>query len=336
VLTEASDAEDAHSEQRALVQRVQRGARFVVLAAAAWVVALGIAAIFAGDPYAWLRLQGAGTEIATMTLAAFVANHLLRFVRWQSMLRMLGARVPLVESLSIFMAGLGLLPTPGKIGVAVRSVLLMKHGVPVRMSLAAYFAERFFDLVGLLILAALFYNGPLSGAVTAAAAIAVIGVALLVRYPEPIVDRVLRLVRRWPTLAQAVKATTGLLEAARRLLAFPQAALFVTVGVLANALVGFLVYGVATYLATPVPAGSAIGAVAFAHLSGSASMTPGGLGSFELALLFDLVHSSVPREDALIVVACVRFVTLWGSVAVGLPLMLIGLRRNPLASKSVG
>jgi uncharacterized membrane protein YbhN (UPF0104 family) len=328
--------EGTDGERRALVHRVQRGVRFVVLAATTWVIILGIAAVVAGDRSAWARLERAGPEIATMTLAAFIANHLIRFVRWQWMLRIVDARVPLFESLSIFLAGLGLLPTPGKIGVAVRSVLLMKYGVPVRRSLAAYFAERFFDLAGLLILAALFYTGPLSEGVTVVAMLGVIGMVLLVRYPEPVVNTLLHSARRWPRLALAVNATAGLLDAAKRLLAFPQAALLVVLGLLANALVGLLVYGVAMYLTTPVPVASGIGAVAFAHLSGSASMTPGGLGGFELALLFDLQHSSVPRDDALIIVTCVRFTTLWGSVAVGLPLMLIGLRRYPRATQSIG
>lgn len=308
----------------------------MVLAAAAWVVAVAVAAIVATDRTAWLRLERAGPHIATMTLSVFAVSHFIRFLRWQSMLRILGASVPLIDSFSIFMAGLGLLPTPGKAGVAVRSVLLMKHGIPVRDSLAAYFAERFFDLIGLLILAALLYTGPFSKAVTVLAVVGVTAIALFVRYPQPVVDIVRRAVSRWPRLARAVDATAGLLEAAKHLLTFPQAIVFAALGLVANALVGLLVYGVAMSLGTPVPAGSAIGAVAFAHLSGSASMTPGGLGSFELALLFDLVHLSVPRDDALIIVTCVRFVTLWGPVAVGLPLMLIGLRQDPFAPKSVG
>lgn len=318
-----------------LVHRVRRGVRFVIWAALFWVIALVIVAIVVGDRSALMRIERAGPAIGALTLAAFVANHLLRFVRWQWMLRLLGARIPTAASFAIFMAGLGLLPTPGKIGVAARSVLLMEYGVRVRTSLAAYFAERLFDLIGLLVLAAFFYAGPLSNWFATAATIGVVVVILVARYPEPVIAALGRLVRRRARFAAAVDAIGGLLDAAKRLLALPHAIVFVFIGLVANALVGLLVYGVGMLLTTSIPVGGAIGAVAFAHLSGSASMTPGGLGSFELALLLDLEHWSMPRDNALAIVACVRFVTLWGSVLIGLPLMLSGLRRDPIEAKSI-
>jgi len=280
------------------------------------------------------RFERAGPHIAALTLVCFGANHLLRFARWQWMLVRLGARVPTMASLAIFMAGLGLLPTPGKIGVAARSLLLMRHGVPIRMSLVAYFAERLFDLAGLLLLAAIFYRGPLSDGLTTIAVAGLACIALVARYPDPFVHALRRLVGRWPKPLLAVNATAGLLHAAKRLLAFPQALMFVLLGVLANVVVGLLVWGVLGYLSAGVSVGTGIGAVALAHLTGSASMAPGGLGGFEVALLLDLEHKGIQRDDALIVVTCVRIVTLWGGVFVGLPLMLSGLRRDRLERKA--
>ena len=49
-------------------------------------------------------------------------------MRWHWMLGSLGSHVPKMASFAIFMAGLGLLPTPGKIGVAARSLLLERYG----------------------------------------------------------------------------------------------------------------------------------------------------------------------------------------------------------------
>jgi uncharacterized membrane protein YbhN (UPF0104 family) len=297
------------------------------------VFVLGIAAILVSDHAAVARFERAGPYIAAMALAAFAANYLLRFVRWQWMLSLLGARVPKMASLAIFMAGLGLLPTPGKIGVAARSLLLVRHGVPIRTSLAAYFAERLFDLAGLLLLAAVFYRGPLSDGLTAIAIAGVACIALVTRYPDPFVHALQRLARNWPRLLLAVNLTSGLLHAAKRLLAFPQALMFVLLGMLANVVLGLLVWGVVVYLSATISVGAGIGGIAFAHLTGSASMAPGGLGGFEVALLLDLEHMGVQRDDALLVVTCVRIVTLWGGVVVGLPLMLSGLRRDRLERK---
>ena len=324
------EAQRRSTSDQALVLRVRRGVRFVVVAAVVWVIVLVIAALLLGDRASLARIERAGPYIAAMTLVAFVANHLLRFARWQWMLCRLGAHVPTVASLAIFMAGLGLLPTPGKIGVAARSLLLVRYGVPVRTSLAAYFAERLFDLAGLLILAAVFYRGPLSDSVTTIAVAGVACIALLARYPDPFVRALRRMVSRWPKLVVPVNATAGLLHGAKRLLAFPQALYFVLLGLLANVVIGALVWGVLAYLSASISIGTGIGGVAIAHLTGSASMAPGGLGGFEVALLLDLEHMDVQRDHALIVVTCVRIVTLWGSVVVGLPLLLAGLRRSRL------
>lgn len=321
------EAPPISDSRRALLLRVHRGVRFVVLAAVVWVVVLVIAAILVGDGAAAARLAQAGPSIAAMTLAAFVVNHLIRFARWQWMLRLLGARVPTMASLAIFMAGLGLLPTPGKLGVATRSLLLARYGVPIRASLAAWFAERLFDLAGLLLLAAMFFRGLFADGVIAIAVAGVACIALLARYPDPFIRALRRLVGRWPKLVVAVNATAGLLHEARRLLAFPQALVFVLLGMLANAVLGLLVWEVVAHLSASISVGAGIGGIAFAHLTGSASMAPGGLGGFELALLVDLEHLGVRTDDALVVVTCVRMVTLWGPVVVGLPLLLSGLRR---------
>ena len=101
---------------------------------------------------------------------------------------------------------------------------------------------------------------------------------------------------------------------------------FVLLGVLANVVVGLLVWGVLADLSVTLSVGTGIGGVALAHLTGSASMAPGGLGAFEGALLLDLEYVGVQRDNALIVVTCVRVVTLWGGVVVGLPLLVSGLR----------
>jgi uncharacterized membrane protein YbhN (UPF0104 family) len=332
-VTGASHKQPPSAGPQTLILRVRRGVHFVVVAAVVWVIVLLAAGILLSDRAAIARFERAGPYIAAMTLAAFVANYMLRFARWQWMLVRLGAHVPGMSSLAIFMAGLGLLPTPGKIGVAARSLLLMRHGVPVQSSLAAYFAERLFDLAGLLLLAAIFYRGPLADGLTAVALIGVASIALVARYPAPVVHAMSRLVSRWPKLILAVSATARLLHAARLLMAFPQALSFVFLGMAANIVVGLLVCGVLGILSTNISIGTGIGAVALAHLSGSASMAPGGIGGFEVVLLLDLEHADVQHDDALLVLASVRIVTLWAGVVVGLPLMLSGLRRVPLTRK---
>ncbi|HWH41244.1 MAG TPA: lysylphosphatidylglycerol synthase domain-containing protein, partial [Usitatibacter sp.] len=109
---------------------LRRMVRYVVVGAMAWsiVVAMAMAAWGGG------RMASPEPAFVLWGVGVFALNHLMRFARWHLMLGAEGYRLPWARSLSIFMAGLALLPTPAKAGVAARSVLLQGEGVPVHVS----------------------------------------------------------------------------------------------------------------------------------------------------------------------------------------------------------
>ena len=61
--------------------------------------------------------------LAALSLAAL--NYLLRFFRWVYYLKVLKIDVPLQTSLLVFLSGLALSLTPGKVGELVKSYLLL-------------------------------------------------------------------------------------------------------------------------------------------------------------------------------------------------------------------
>jgi len=106
----------------------------------------------------WSEVAGAlgafAWELAPALLALSLANYALRFVRWEIYLRMLDIRVPLGSSLSIFLSGLAMTITPGKVGEFLKSYLLKEaHDVPMATSAPVVFVERVGDLLGLVLLA---------------------------------------------------------------------------------------------------------------------------------------------------------------------------------------
>lgn len=307
------------------IARAKRLVAFVVVAATLWSLALVLAAGFWGGEALSTQAARISGALVAATVAAFVVNHLLRFVRWQLMLRAEGYRVPWARSLAIFMAGLALLPTPAKAGVAARSVLLSAEGVPVHVSLAAYFAERLFDLIGLLLLAALLLGAAVPAhrgwLIAVLATAAVVGVL--------VAPRLGRLARQWSqtrshALARSVDWTLSFFTDAADMMAGWRLPAFVLIGILANVSTGLFLWWA---VGASIDALHAIGILAVSHLSGSLSMLPGGIGGFELAMLAQLTGAGVTRPDALLAVGLVRVVTLWGSVAVGLPLLWLGMTR---------
>ena len=80
-------------------------------------------------------------------------SYFVRGFRWDFFLKSLDIEIPLKKSLSLFFAGLGLSITPGKVGEVIKSHFLKKdHDQSYAKTAPIIFVERYYDLVGLLII----------------------------------------------------------------------------------------------------------------------------------------------------------------------------------------
>ena len=111
------------------------------------------AGIDGGRTLAAMRQLGPQWWAAILGLS--LINYALRFLRWHGYLAWLGAHVPIARHAAIYIAGFALTTTPGKAGEGLRSVYLARLGVPYPHSLAAFFAERFLDLLAIALLSTL-------------------------------------------------------------------------------------------------------------------------------------------------------------------------------------
>ena len=299
----------------------------VSLVAAAWTAVLLAAAVWWAGGSAWDILDSIGWELWLAAVGLFALNHLLRFLRWHWMLVEEGYAIPAAKSLSIFLAGLALLPTPGKAGVAVRSLLLLREGVPVNVSLAAYFAERLFDLLGLVVLASLLLGGGAERRWIAALC-GGLAVIVAVRLAPRLCRSLIRRRRGGERFQRAMAWALQFLEHAAELVAGRLFLPYLVLGAAANAATGVLLWLALSRFGVTVAVEQATGMVALSHLSGSLSLLPGGLGGFELAMLNQLSALGASVGSSFSILALVRFATIWGSVAVGLPLLLVLMRKS--------
>jgi len=93
-------------------------------------------------------------HIALVALGLASLNYLVRFARWHYYLKVLGLSVPAGHSLLVFLGGFSLTVTPGKLGEVVKALLLREsHGIAAARTAPIVIAERFTDLMGLLLLA---------------------------------------------------------------------------------------------------------------------------------------------------------------------------------------
>lgn len=300
-----------------------------LLAACAAVLYLGTAFLVGWrDLFDAIATLGSLALIAGLLLAAL--NYLLRFGRWSDILRCMEQRLPPIDNLSIYIGGLALTATPGKLGETIRSALLLHWRVPVGASLAAFFIDRLTDLIGVLLLAAVTGGGPVWWTLVGIAIAAGIGLraAFSARWSENAAQwlgRHHRLARLEALLRSGMVQYVAVWRASR---------------VVAYVMVAVLAYGIqaavfAAYVARLWSGADWIASLhifATATLAGAASMIPGGLGAMELALITQLSVAGMPLASATAAALAVRAVTLWFAILLGVGCLFWYRRRTAAAS----
>ena len=109
---------------------------------------------FTGDLEATLAaLKSVPLSLIATACGLSLLNYLVRFPRWERYRQLVGVEISRSSSLCVYLAGLSLTVTPGKIGEAFKSVLIRKlDGSPIHKTAPIVLAERVTDLLGFLFL----------------------------------------------------------------------------------------------------------------------------------------------------------------------------------------
>jgi uncharacterized membrane protein YbhN (UPF0104 family) len=263
-------------------------------------------------------------ELLPAILGLTVLNYLLRFLKWQFYLRLIGAPpIAALESAGIFFGGMAMTVTPGKVGEWVKSYLLsQRHGVPFAQSAPIILAERLTDGVAMLLLAlggllAYGYGRELI-VVVALGAIAIVvatqwrGLALAV----------LGRLERVPVLGPRAHHMRAFYESANRLLRLPALLLAIGIGLVSwggECVAFYLVLVGLGVTGTPELLLQAAFVLAVSTLVGSVSLLPGGLAVAEGSIAGLLIFLGITAQPSVAAAATllIRFATLWFGVALG-------------------
>ena len=287
-----------------------------------WLLVGGLVlAVFAG-----LLAYGDARQIGTLlaqfppgwfAVAAGLAllNYAFRYARWILYLRALELRVPHSVALPVFLAGLALSITPGKVGELLKSVWLRRRaGVPVAQSAPAVVMERITDAiaVALLALAGTALLPPavillISGVVVAGF---IIGALAASRYGLALLR--LPVLRRWRE--PLTQSSSGL----RRLMTPRMLAGAIILGGLAWAAEGIILWVIVSGLHESLSPTLALSIAAIAALEGAVTALPGGLVAFEGSMVALLAQAGVATTAAVAATLLTRLATLWLAVLVGL------------------
>jgi uncharacterized membrane protein YbhN (UPF0104 family) len=279
-------------------------------------------------------------RILPAALACSCVNYLLRFWKWERFRRALGIDLDARTSFQIFLSGLGLGVTPGKMGELIKAWMLKRAvGVPIHRSAPIVIAERLTDLLAFLVLMGV--GGLASHPELAWLFWGVLGAcsALVVALGSERFERgVLRLVGRLPYVHGMSDRLSGSFESLRELCRPRQLILptLVSIASWSAECVGFWLVADAL-----VPEQLSLSFAVFAYAAGALFgavlvFLPGEIGAAEWSLGTLLrpeyarlggYARDLARAKAAAAVLLARLCTLWFGVAIGLVAMGFFQRR---------
>jgi glycosyltransferase 2 family protein len=267
-------------------------------------------------------------------------NYALRFFKWDVYLRLIGAtRVAKKDSLMIFLSGMAMAMTPGKVGEVLKSYLLRQvRGTPIAASAPIVMAERLTDGLAMLVLASaglvLFdYGRPVLVAIAL-----FVAVFLFVFQNRALANRLLAMGERLPFLASRIHHFHAFYESSYELFRLPNLLFGVVIGVVSWS--GEVAAFVLVLMGLGIPFSIQLVILCAFILSastliGSVTLLPGGLGTTDASItgmLLFLVPVAMPgqaisRDTAIAATLLIRFATLWFGVGIGLIALTITQRR---------
>ncbi len=126
-----------------------------------WAIVVGVLLYVGGS--VWAGVDEVGEQLAAFAWPLYVpvllltlVNYGLRFVKWHYLLRVLRVDIHWRPNLTIFVAGLSMVISPGKVGELLKPYLVSKRTrVPMATTLPAVIAKRLTDGIAMVILAAI-------------------------------------------------------------------------------------------------------------------------------------------------------------------------------------
>lgn len=300
------------------------------------VVYLAIA--FFGDMEAMVDIIGRVPVMVVVGACGLSAvNYLLRFAKWHFYLRLLDIDIGVRHSLLVFLAGLIMAISPGKLGEVIKSALLKRsHGLSIARTAPVVLAERLTDLLGLFALAAVGIIVFQYGIIGFGAMLVLLLIFVAVVQSPELVNRGLDLVEQLPLVGKYRSDLDRAYGSTRTLLQWRPLAATTLLSAAAWSMEAIAFGWILSHLGVDLPVlFEAVFVFSTSTLLGAVSFLPGGLGLTEGSMAGLLIWLDVfdSFDPAMAATYLIRLTTLWFGVAVGLVAFLLYEWRQRLQSR---
>jgi uncharacterized protein (TIRG00374 family) len=269
-------------------------------------------------------------------------NYIIRYFKWQYYLKRVEVNLGHTDSFGIFLAGFTLTATPGKIGEAIKGYFVQKlNGTPVAKTMPIVVSERVTDLLAMVILALIGFTLGINAGDQLIAVILLGGAALggaAVLGNKVFYQRILTRMTSFGPLKR-FQSSCDIIESTMTQTLSPKPMLLST----AISVPGWFMECMELWLLLSILTGTGFPALTSASLNlllsatfvhsvasiiGAVTLSPGGVGTYEitsLALLTTLLGLSGAQASAATIL--IRVVTLWFSIFVGFVALAFITRR---------
>ena len=254
-----------------------------------------------------------------LVLMLAFANYVSRFFKWDYYLAILKVNIKKIDSFSIFMSGLIMSVTPGKMGELLKAYLVKQiSGTPISRTAPIIFAERITDFIPLVIIALIgAYVYDYGRSIVFAVGLFFLIVIILISNKKI----ALAIINKFEKIKFLKKHLLHIRTAyeSSYLLLRPLPLFYMTMLSFVSWSFECLGYHIIlTNFDVDLSYLWASFSYAFATIVGAISMLPGGLGLTEGSLTYMLIQKSYSKEVAVASTFIIRAVTLWFAVLVGI------------------
>lgn len=245
-------------------------------------------------------------------------NYISRFFKWDYYLHLLKIKITKVDSFAIFMSGLIMSVTPGKMGELLKAYLVKQVvNEPVSKTAPIIFAERITDFVSLVMIGLIgAYVFDYGRIIVAAVGVFFLLVIFIVSQ-KSLAIKIINFFEKISFLKKHIEKIHTAYESSYILLQFKPIVFMSLLSLVSWFLECLGYYLVLTNFAVEVSILWSAFSYAFATIVGAISMLPGGLGVTEGSLTIMLIQKSVSKDIAVASTFIIRVATLWFAVLVG-------------------
>jgi len=264
-------------------------------------------------------LKGFRLQYLPLILLLAPLNYLLRYLKWNYFLKESGLYPDPAVNRYIFLSGLSMTITPGKIGELIKCYLLKEHiGAPVSATSSIVMAERVTDGIAMIILAAVGSLSYAYGSYVLLIAALALGFAVLIFQFDSLFDYFTSLLSRLKYL-KSVSEFMKSFQRNAKVLFTPKSLLVATgLGVISWGFEGFVVYLAVLAFGGNISVLGSIFVVSISSILGAVSALPGGVVVAEGSIMAILIFTGLSPEMAAATTMVTRFSTLWLGVGIGI------------------